>query len=37
MRRAGACPITTCRSQSQSRFGSGLNSEKHGEVIPHAA
>lgn len=37
MRRAVACPITTCRSQSQSRFGSGLNNEKHGEVIPHAA
>lgn len=29
--------ITTCRSQSRFLFGSGLNSEKHGEVIPHAA
>lgn len=36
-RRVGACPITTCRSQSRFRSGSGLNNEKHGEVIPHAA
>lgn len=34
---AMALPITTCRSQSRFRFGSGLNNEKHGEVIPHAA